>query len=147
MNLKNCLSDFEAWQDNGTYLYHYTSVENAKKIFESKKIIASLSKIEDFGVGVFLTSKSPRENDQVIHSDIFGINTNRYFEKIQCCFAFSRQDLQNVKSLRSDDYQRNHRNVFKSTEDVQLNEITFSFILRPCSNTNRDSFIASLNNL
>jgi hypothetical protein len=147
MNFQNCFVDFEAWVDNGTYLYHYTSVENAKKIFKSEKIIAFPSLIEAFGVGVFLTPISPRENDEVIHRDLFGIKTNNYKEKIQCCFAFSRQDIQNLEDLSSIDLQRHFRRVFKSTKDVELNEIKFSFILRPCSNTNTDGVLASLNNL
>ena len=90
MNFENYFVDFVAWEDNGTYLYHYTSVENAKNIFLGGKIMAFLSLIEAFGVGVFLTPKSPRKEDSVIHRDIFGIKTNKYWEKFKCVYIHKR---------------------------------------------------------
>ena len=141
MNYQKCLVDFEAWEDNETYLYHYTSVENARQIFNNGNIIAKLiPKIEDFGVGVFLTPISPRENDEGIHRDLFGIRTNKYWEKIQCCFAFPRQDIPNLEDLSTIDWQRDYRTSYTSRQNIDLNNINFKFILRPCSNTTRETF-------
>jgi len=144
MNFQNHFVDFETWDDEGNYLYHYTTIKNARNIINSRIIHAFIPKISDFGKGVFLTPISPKKSDDEINQDLFNGSQNPdLLAKLQCCFAFSCQDLSHLEDLVDVDRLSWKRCVLKSSENIDLNEVNYAFILRPCSNMTVDDFLVS----
>jgi hypothetical protein len=118
--------DLNNWKDRGSlYYYHYTSLNNAKQILRDRKIIAILPKVKHFGEGVYFTILKPDSTDRNLIENNYIYFSDTYLNKIQCAFAFHKNDLF-LKKIND----KFNRDVWKHADDIDLNQMDYKIIMR-----------------
>ena len=118
--------DSSDWNDfNNDYFYHYTSLQCARQILQSRRIIASVPKVKRFGKNVYFTKCKPDLNDDQLVKNNYIYNSRIYLNNIQCAFAIRRYDL--VLNKVSDKF---NRDIWRHADDIDLNQTEFKVIIR-----------------
>jgi cbb3-type cytochrome oxidase subunit 3 len=117
--------DLNDWNDNKSYFYHYTSLNNARLILEDRTLIAFLPKIQHFGKGIYFTVLKPSSSEEQLIKNNYIYFTKTYLSNIQCAFAFRKNDLLLTKIT-----DRFNRDIWKYGNDIDLNRINFKIVIR-----------------
>ena len=108
------------------YVYHYTDFNSAISILKHNILFTSQARIPRFGRGVFMTKHSPNKSDYELIQNNYQGNW-KYASKVECAFAFVSAYL-DAKKFR--DYRDFNRDLWKHDENIFLNTVEFTLILR-----------------
>ena len=137
LNVDNVFSVNE-WHDySSEYIYHYTTIHNAKEILRDKVINANWPKRHNYGKGVFFTILPPNRNDRDLIVNNYIYLSHKYFSNVECAFAFKKSDL-NLKRINADC----GRDVWCFNGDINLVGIQFRLVVRKNKHT-FDSYLVT----
>lgn len=114
------------WIPYPTYLYHYTSIDNAREIVRDKVLRSFQPKVQIFPVGVYFTALSPHFNYLTIIINNYIHYSKSYVEKVECAIAIDMRELKFEKILDK----KYGRDVWRYPNDINLESVKFKIVLR-----------------
>ena len=103
------------WGFRDNYVYHYTSIYNAKKILKDMRIQVNDARVHHFGTGVFMTKLSPCFKNKKLLWNNF-LSNPKYLERLECAFAFR----DNGSFFKFQDPKNPLRDLWKCNYDIDL---------------------------
>ena len=108
------------------FIYHFTSVENARAILNDKLIRMSTARIPRFGTGVFSTMLDPDSSTCAIISNNYRGNY-KYSRNAECAFALEKRSVNYTKITDRWDPKRD---LYRIDHHGHLENINYYLILR-----------------
>ena len=82
-----------------------------------------------FGTGIYFTHLPPINSDEILLRNNY-CGDLRYSSKLECAFAFKRKDLKLIKQIDAVPHLNYSRDIWKSTQEINLKQFDYKFILR-----------------
>ncbi len=120
------LSEWKNKNDRNDYVFHYTTLQNAKSILRMMKIKVTEARIKKFGTGVFMTKMEPIEAESTLLHNIY-LGNPKYESRLECAFAIHKH---HSRAYEFNDPMYPRRDLWKSNNDIHLNEDNFVLVIR-----------------
>jgi hypothetical protein len=122
------LKNWKKKPDQSNYIFHYTSIENAKSILISNKIYKTRARIKKFGTGVFMTSVQPFEEYSVLLENIY-LGNPKYSSRLECAFAINKYICNQINAHQFTDPMYPSRDLWICEDDIELHSTHNVFYL------------------
>ncbi len=106
------------------YIFHYTSLENARSILNVKRIYVTEARVKNFGIGVFMTALQPFENYSTLLENIY-LGNPKYETRLECAFAIKRHHINAYEFV---DRKHPSRDLWKCNHDIELKNNFFLIV-------------------